>query len=145
MKPALTAAEAIRRWRISKALRGKRKPMKLQIQFNANKIEDDGVVSPNLMITPPIDEDFWLMRVPVSEIQAIVCFPKFMTVGIGFQHEEDWNTNLPYTSLAKEIFRHIRHNKGDKSIADATCIDAIEMLQEEIVRRMNLASKSQGQ
>lgn len=114
---------------------GRVRKVKLQVQFNANKIEDDGVVSPNLMFTPPINEDYWLMRVPLSETQAVVCFPKFFTIGIGFQKERDWNTNLPWSEDAESIFRHIRHNKGNKSIKDADCIEAIRMLQAEIERR----------
>ena len=81
------------------------------------------------MITPPLDEDYWLFRVPVSDRQAIVGFPKFLTVGVGFQREEDWNTNLPYTCEAKEIFDHIEHNRGDDSITEETCIAAIEAIQ----------------
>ncbi len=85
--------------------------------------------APGILITPAIDDDYWLFRVPLSAKQAIVCFPKFMTVGIGFQHETDWNTNLPYTCAAREIFEHIKDNRGDDSIPDAECIAAIEALQ----------------
>lgn len=106
----------------------------MTIEFNTNSIKDDGQISPNLAITPPINEDYWLMRIKVSEQQAIVCFPKFFTIGIGFQQEDDWNTNLPYTRDAEEIFQHIRMNKGDSSISDTTCIEAIRMLQDEIKR-----------
>ena|ERR1051325_2782975 len=85
-----------------------------------------------LAITPPLDQDYWVMRVPVSAQQAIVCFPKFFTIGIGFQREEDWNTNLPYTCPAEEIFQHIAHNKGDDAIPDEQCVNAIRLLQETI-------------
>jgi hypothetical protein len=85
--------------------------------------------APGILITPALTPDFWLYRVPLSDKQAIVCFPKFMTVGIGFQHEQDWNTNLPYTSDAREIFEHIKHNKADDSISDDDCVKAIEALQ----------------
>ncbi len=85
-----------------------------------------------LMMTPPIGDDYWLYRVPVSEEQAIIAFPKFCMIGIGFQHEEDWNTNLPYTCGAEEIFNHISHNKGDDAISDADCIQAIKIIQEAI-------------
>ena len=80
------------------------------------------------LVTPNINEDYWLFRVKVSEKQAVVGFPKFSTIGIGFQHEEDWNTNLPYTSDAAEIYNHIKHNKIDAKKAD--CIKAIKMIQE---------------
>lgn len=83
-----------------------------------------------LVATPPIDETYWAYRVRLSETQAIVGFPKFGTVGIGFALEEDWNTNLPYTTEAETIFGHIAHNKGDDSISDEDCIEAIRLIQE---------------
>jgi hypothetical protein len=82
------------------------------------------------MLTPPITEDYWEYRVVVGEGQAIVGFPKFFTIGIGFAVEEDWNTNLPYTSDADDIWNHIKHNKGDRSITKADCLAAIRMVQE---------------
>lgn len=82
------------------------------------------------MMTPPIDEDYWAYRVRLSETQAIVGFPKLSTIGIGFAVETDWNTNLPYTSKAEDIYDHIKHNKGDKAIRRADCIKAIRMVQE---------------
>lgn len=86
-----------------------------------------------LMLTPKLDETYWSYRVLLSEQQAIVGFPKFFTVGIGFAVEdEDWNTNLPYTCDAVEIFDHIKDNKGDDSISDEDCIAAIRLIQEAI-------------
>jgi hypothetical protein len=86
--------------------------------------------APGMMITPALTPDFWLYRVPLSDKQAIVCFPKFATlIGIGFQYEEDWNTNLPHTCDAREIYEHIKHNKGDDGISDDDCVKAIEALQ----------------
>jgi len=82
-----------------------------------------------VMITPAIGEDYWEYRVRLSETQAIVGFPKFSTIGIGFAQEEDWNTNLPYTCEAEEIYGHIEHNKGDNSIARDDCIAAIRLVQ----------------
>ena len=82
-----------------------------------------------LMLTPAIDEDYWLFRVRLSDAQAIVGFPKFFTIGIGFAQEEDWNTNFPYTCETEEIFQHIAHNKGDDSISDDDCRRAIEMVR----------------
>lgn len=82
------------------------------------------------MITPPIDEDYWAFRVRLSERQSIVGFPKFMTIGIGFAVEEDWNTNLPYTCSAEEIYEHIARNKGDDSISREDCIEAIRLIQQ---------------
>lgn len=103
----------------------------MQVEYNPTTVTDDGNLG-NVMITPSIDEDYWFMRVPLSEKQAIVCFPKFGQVGIGFQHEEDWNTNLPSTCSAEAIFNHIKHNKGDDTISDDDCIAAIRLLQQAI-------------
>lgn len=83
-------------------------------------------------ITPAIDEDYWAYRVRLSEAQAIVGFPKFFTIGIGFAQEEDWNTNLPYACGTEEIYDHIAHNKGDDSISREDCLTAIRMIQEAI-------------
>jgi hypothetical protein len=85
-----------------------------------------------VMFTPPIGEDFWIMRVPLTDKQAIVTFPKFGTYGIGFQVEEDWNTNLPYTCDKEEIYNHIEYNKGDDSISKEDCINAIDLLQKAL-------------
>lgn len=106
----------------------------MQIEYNSKLIKDDGNIGNGIMITPKIDEDYWIMRVQVSDNQAVVAFPKFGTIGVGFQHEEDWNTNLPYSVPASEIFDHISHNKGSDSILDSDCINAIEAMQAEIPR-----------
>lgn len=91
-------------------------------------VSDDG--STIVMVTPPIDEDYWSYRVKLGDNgQAIVGFPKFSTIGIGFAIEEDWNSNLPYPVDAEQIFEHIAHNKGDDSISDADCIEAIRLIQ----------------
>ncbi len=86
----------------------------------------------HLMLTPPIDEDYWLYRVRLGADQAIVAFPKFGIIGIGFAREEDWNTNLPYRCSAEEIYQHIAHNKGDDSITREHCIEAIRIIQNRI-------------
>jgi hypothetical protein len=104
----------------------------MHLEYNSNVVPDNGNLGNGVLMTPPIDENFWMMRVPVSDSQAVVCFPKFGTIGIGFQVEDDWNTNLPHTKRAADIFDHIAHNKGDDAISDADCIAAIEMLQAAI-------------
>lgn len=86
-----------------------------------------------VMLTPAIDEDYWAYRVRLSDEQAIVGFPKFSTVGIGFAQEEDWNTNLPYTCETEKIFAHIAHNKGDESISDDDVREAIRLIQERVL------------
>lgn len=107
----------------------------LQVEVNSAAVAaSDTFVQPGggvLMITPPIDEDFWLLRVPLGE-NAIVTFPKFGTYGIGFQREQDWNTNLPYTVPADEIWEHIKHNRADKTITKARGVAAIRLLQAKL-------------
>jgi hypothetical protein len=100
-----------------------------ELTLEAREQENGTPVIGPVMITPALGEDYWSWRVMLSPRQAIVGFPKFMTVGIGFAVETDWNTNLPYTCDAEEIFEHIRHNKGDESIPDADCREAIRMVQ----------------
>ena len=98
-------------------------------------LRNDDIVLPGVTIimTPPLNEDFWLLRVPVSDKQAVVAFPKFGMIGIGFQKEEDdWNTNLPSSCAATKIFDHIRCNKGDDSIPDARCVKAIKLLKQAV-------------
>lgn len=67
---------------------------------------------------------------PLYKDQAIVIFPKFGTIGCGFAQEEDWNTNLPLSCDAEEIYNHIRHNKKYKQITDAQCLAAIRELRD---------------
>ncbi|RBQ21540.1 hypothetical protein DP939_02190 [Spongiactinospora rosea] len=83
-------------------------------------------------LTPAIDEDYWAYRVRLGERQAIVGFPKFGTIGIGFAVEEDWNANLPYTCDAERIYNHIAHNKGDDDISGEDCLTAIRMIQDAV-------------
>lgn len=89
-----------------------------------------------VMITPDITPEYWLLRVKLSKKQAIVAFPKFGTIGIGFAVEDgSWNTNLPYSCDAKEIYNHIKCNKGQKHIKEVDCIRAIEAIQAKIPTR----------
>jgi hypothetical protein len=86
------------------------------------------------MITPaPLmggkNEEYWLFRVRLHKNQAIVGFPKFGTIGIGFENEEDSNTNLPYNDTTFALFKHIKHNKHYRSIKDADVLRAIFMVQ----------------
>lgn len=84
------------------------------------------------MFTPPVGEGYWAYRVRVGDGQAVVGFPKFTTIGVGFAAETDWNTNLPWTCETEVIFKHIAHNKGDDSISDEDCIEAIKLIQAAI-------------
>ena len=103
------------------------------LEFNKNDVKEDGLFfgeNTALMISPQISEEYWTFRIKLYRKQALVAFPKFMTYGIGFAQEAGWNTNLPYTSPAEEIYEHIEYNKKYKEIKKSDCIKAIEMLQE---------------
>ena len=82
-----------------------------------------------VMMTPAINEDYWIMRVKVFRNQAIVAFPKFGLIGVGFAQESDWNTNLPYQTPAERLYQHIEVNKKYKTLTKERCIEAIKMLQ----------------
>lgn len=84
-----------------------------------------------LMITPAIEEDYWAYRVKLHKDQAIVGFPKFTTIGIGFAQEEDWNTNLPYTCDTEKICNHIWHNHKYEEITREQTLEAIELIQNQ--------------
>lgn len=109
----------------------------LQLEINKDFAAANNIVKigngASLMFTPPLDEDYWLFRVKLHEDQAIVTFPKFSTFGIGFAQEEDWNTNLPYTCDAQEIYNHIKHNKQYDEITDEQCLAAIKLVQDAVV------------
>jgi hypothetical protein len=106
------------------------------IEINSNFVEASttfqaGETGGLLMITPPIDENYFIARVPLFKDQAIVIFPKFGTIGCGFAKEaEDWNTNLPLSTTADRLYEHIKVNKHYDEITDEQCIAAIRELQE---------------
>jgi hypothetical protein len=109
----------------------------LQVEVSGRACVDKSIITHSagtILVTPPIGEDFWLMRVRLSDKQAIVAFPKFTTIGCGFQREEDWNTNLPLGCTSEEIYNHIKRNKGDDGIPEADCVRAIDMLRDEAVK-----------
>jgi hypothetical protein len=107
--------------------------MKLQLEVNQRfaKAKDSIEVGngQTLLITPPLDEDYWAFRVKLKGKQAIVAFPKFGTIGCGFAKEKDWNTNLPISCGAEEIYEHIKHNKQNSTITREQCIEAIQLIQ----------------
>lgn len=108
--------------------------MELEINSEAQVVKDraDEYIHGGgaIMVTPLCiaDDRFWYFRVKVSRKQAVIGFPKFGTIGIGFEKEEDWNTNLPYTSDAIKIYEHIRHNRLGAN--RQKCIEAIRLIQE---------------
>lgn len=106
----------------------------LQLEIKEDIHPDAEWGSMRVMMTPAIGEDYWMFRVKVSDTQAIIGFGKFGTIGIGFAVEDDWNTNLPYSSPTIDIYNHIAHNKGDDTIPPSTCLKAIRMVQEAAAR-----------
>ena len=104
----------------------------LVLEVNESCVDRETFIFPDgcrFKVTPAIGEDYWLFRVQVGYGQAVLGFPKFWVIGIGFAKESDWNTNLPSSCSAEEIFRHIKHNKGHKEIKDEVCLEAIRMIQ----------------
>lgn len=102
----------------------------LVLETRDHDMPNKGIIGGGIMMTPPIDEGYWYWRVKLGRRgQAILGFPKFNTIGIGFAEEEDWNTNLPFSIAAKRIYKHIHHNKG-RGITHEDCLAAIEMVRE---------------
>ena len=84
-----------------------------------------------IMFTPAINKEYYIMRVVLYKDQALVAFPKFGLIGVGFAIEEgSWNTNLPYQVEAERLYRHIRINKKYRAITKQTCLEGLKMLQE---------------
>lgn len=115
---------------------------KLELEINTDYVSDpekEGLHHlPIAIVTPDIgEEDYWIFQVKLSDEQAIVGFPKFATIGIGFKKEEDWNTNKPFRKPAKEIFDWIKRNKGDDSISDKDCILAIKLVQKAAAKMID--------
>ena len=105
---------------------------KLELEFrNEFKKKQDSFKTGNLtiMMTPSLDDDYWVFRIVLHKEQALVAFPKFGTMGIGFTEEIDWNTNLPYFCEADYIAKHIWKNRKYKEITKKILIEAIEVLQ----------------
>ena len=108
------------------------KKQKLELEFRdgfhgqTHSFKNGGMT---LMMTPMIDEDYWVFRVKLHDDQSIVAFPKFGTMGIGFALEDDWNTNLPYQCTTKKICEHIWKNRKYEQITEEMCLKAIQMLQ----------------
>ena len=100
----------------------------LKLEINRT-VTDRTLVVGRAMVTPMVSEDYWLFRVQLRGEQAILGFPKFGTIGIGFAQEEDWNSNLPYTSDAEAIHDHIARNKGDDAISREDVLAAIRLVQ----------------
>lgn len=105
----------------------------MELEINEDCVDKTGkfaVGNTIATITPMVNSEYFLFRVKLFNDQAILGFPKFSTIGIGFAVEDnDWNTNLPYTCNSEEIFNHIKCNKKYKEITKEDCINAIELIQ----------------
>lgn len=114
------------------------KKLKLEVNLNSvcNKYAEDRILALGIMITPAIDEEYWVLRVKLFEDQYINAFHKFGTIGIGFAKEEDWNTNLPHTSKAEEIWNHIKHNRRYIAIKKNRTCRAIKMIQDFLKEKL---------
>lgn len=102
--------------------------MKLILECKAQQDKTASVLGGAASLAPLVDEKYWAYRVRVSRKQAVLGFPKFGTIGIGFAVEEDWNTNLPYTCHTNEIYAHTEHNR--LGVRPSLCLQAIKMIQE---------------
>jgi len=106
--------------------------MKLLINNNFKADNDTNKLAKmGTLVTPSAGEkNFWLFKVQLTKKQAIIGFPKFTTVDIGFEVEEDWDVNLPYNYKTSEIYHHIKHNKGkDNKISPQSIKKAIKLIQ----------------
>ena len=84
-----------------------------------------------IMFTPSINSEYYIMRVVLYKDQALVAFPKFGLIGVGFAIEEgSWNTNLPYQVEAERLYRHIRCNKKYRAITKQMCLEGLKLLQD---------------
>jgi hypothetical protein len=114
--------------------------LKLESRAQINKTLETA----KFMLAPLVNEDYWLFRVKVSETQAVVGFPKFNMIGIGFAREDkDWNTNLPYGCGTDAIVHHIRDN-NDEGIPKTIIHDAIVLIQNAARELMRTEAKYQG-
>lgn len=102
------------------------------VEFNTRfqPADDTMVLGDKLvMFAPSVGQDYWLFRVKLFKDQAILGFPKFSTIGIGFAIEEtDSNTNLPYSLFPEQIYSHIKANKKYDEITKEECIQAIKLV-----------------
>ncbi len=109
--------------------------MNLVLEYNSSCVDKTIICSSDqfsFIMTPSINgNEDWLFRVKVSDKQAIISFPKLSTLGVGFaQENKDWNRNLPCTCETQTVWNHIKGNKGDDSISDQDCVEAIKIVCE---------------
>lgn len=104
----------------------------MDVEINKNFVKTDTDVKFGrsiVMVAPPVDEDYWIFRAKLFKDQAVVAFPKFSGIAIGFAQEEDWNTNLPCECQPEVIFNHIKHNKKYSEISNEKCLEALKSIR----------------
>ncbi len=108
----------------------------MELEINKNCADKTGYFGNSdacVMVTPPIGEDYWLFRVKIHKDQAVLGFPKFSMVGIGFAiEEEDWNTNLPSSTSTGAIVSHIKCNKKYAAITNKMIGEAINLIKQAV-------------
>ena len=113
--------------------------MKVVLEVNKNCVDKtthygNGQNQVGIMVSPPVDEDYWAFRVKLCKNQAVLGFPKFGMIGVGMALEENSNTNLPLRSEdtplanANRIYSHIKDNKKYESITRQMIVDAIILI-----------------
>lgn len=109
---------------------------KLLLEINDIEDQTGSILVPNgiVMTTPPIGENYWLFRVRLYKDQAILAFPKFSLLGVGFALEEDWNRNLPIDNRStdsdlEEIWSWIRCNKKYPQITKKIGMEALKLIR----------------
>ena len=101
----------------------------LTVEENIAPCVEPIIADGRILVTPPLNGDFWVLRVKVSPTQAIIVFPKFGTFGCGFAVEKnDWNVNLPIACPEEEIWQHIKKNKGNAR--EEICRQALHLIRE---------------
>ena len=121
---------------------------KLKLELNNNILDQTRAIIYNsdlFLSSPLVNEDYWLYRVKLVKDQAIVGFPKFGLLGVGFAIEEEyWNTNLPINCIEVEgvekIWNHIKCNKKYPSITKKMGIEAIELIYKGYKRFGNIST-----
>lgn len=81
-------------------------------------------------------DDYWAYRVQLTDQQALIGFPKFGTIGVGFLVEEDWNSNLPYASRVSMVADHIGHNRF---------VDGVDIPRPHVERAIALIRDAAGE
>jgi hypothetical protein len=103
----------------------------MELKLERKTQRDDTLQAGGLALSPRLGENYWVYRVRVGGGQAILGFPKFRTIAVGFAIEDyDHNTNLPFRCSTAVIWEHIRHNRGPATATVEEMKAAIELICE---------------